>query len=88
MTATRLPLRSEVPVEHTWDLSSLFRTDAEWEAAFVEWEQQVDGYGQFRGKLGDGPAVVVLNVEGRLGQKTPRPPRPMAEQIARLRGAL
>src|SRR4051794_13888890 len=36
MTTTRLPLRSEVPVEHTWDLSSLFRSDAEWETAFVE----------------------------------------------------
>jgi len=58
MTATRLPLRSEVPAEHTWDLSSLFRTDAEWEAAFAEWEKQADGYGKFRGKLGDGPAVV------------------------------
>jgi oligoendopeptidase F len=58
MSTTRLPLRSEVPAEHTWDLSSLFRTDAEWEAAFVEWEKMVDGYGRFRGKLGDGPAVV------------------------------
>ncbi len=37
---------------------------------------------------GDGPVVIVLNVEGRLGQKTPAPPRPMAEQIAMLRGAL
>ena len=27
-------------------------------------------------------------LEGRLGQKTPKPPRPMAEQIARLRQAL
>jgi thiamine pyrophosphate-dependent acetolactate synthase large subunit-like protein len=37
---------------------------------------------------GQGPALVWLKVEGKLGQKTPRPPRPMAEQIARLRGAL
>jgi thiamine pyrophosphate-dependent acetolactate synthase large subunit-like protein len=35
-----------------------------------------------------GPAVTCLQVEGRLGQKTPPPPHPMAEQIARLRGAL
>jgi hypothetical protein len=32
--------------------------------------------------------VVWLKVEGRLGQKTPAPPRPMAEQIARLKEAL
>jgi thiamine pyrophosphate-dependent acetolactate synthase large subunit-like protein len=37
---------------------------------------------------GPGPVAVWLKVEGRLGQKTPRPPRPMREQIERLRGAL
>ena len=37
---------------------------------------------------GPGPVVVWLSVEGRSGQKTPRPPRPMAEQIGRLRDAL
>ena len=37
---------------------------------------------------GPGPVVICLKVEGRLGQKTPKPPRPMAEQIARLRQAL
>lgn len=31
-----------------------------------------------------GPSCLVLGVEGRLGQKTPAPPRPMHEQIARL----
>jgi sulfopyruvate decarboxylase subunit beta len=37
---------------------------------------------------GSGPVVVSLKVEGKLGQKTPKPPRPMAEQIARLRQGL
>jgi thiamine pyrophosphate-dependent acetolactate synthase large subunit-like protein len=37
---------------------------------------------------GAGPVVIVLKVEGRYGQGTPKPPRPMAEQIARLRQAL
>jgi sulfopyruvate decarboxylase subunit beta len=37
---------------------------------------------------GSGPVVVWLKVEGRLGQKTPKPPRPMAEQVKRLREAL
>jgi thiamine pyrophosphate-dependent acetolactate synthase large subunit-like protein len=37
---------------------------------------------------GSGPVVVWLKVEGRLGQKTPTAPRPMAEQIARLKGVL
>ncbi len=37
---------------------------------------------------GPGPVVASLAVEGRLGQKTPKASRPMAEQIARLRQAL
>jgi len=37
---------------------------------------------------GPGPVVIWLKVEGRLGQKTPKPPRPMREQIERLRQAL
>jgi sulfopyruvate decarboxylase subunit beta len=37
---------------------------------------------------GTGPVVISLKVEGRLGQKTPKAPRPMAEQIDRLRRAL
>jgi thiamine pyrophosphate-dependent acetolactate synthase large subunit-like protein len=37
---------------------------------------------------GQGPVVIALRVEGRLGQKTPKAPRPMAEQVARLRGAI
>jgi hypothetical protein len=37
---------------------------------------------------GVGPVVVWLKVEGRLGQKTPKAPHPMAVQIARLQQAL
>src|SRR5262245_1958734 len=37
---------------------------------------------------GPGPVVIWLKVEGRLGQTTPKAPRPMAEQVRRLREAL
>jgi sulfopyruvate decarboxylase subunit beta len=37
---------------------------------------------------GPGPVVIWLKVEARYGQKTPLPPRPMGEQLARLRAAL
>src|SRR5262249_35908655 len=37
---------------------------------------------------GAGPVVIWLKVEGRLGQKTPKPPRPMSEQIHRLQQAI
>jgi sulfopyruvate decarboxylase subunit beta len=53
-----------------------FRTRDEWAAGAAE------------ALAGPGPVVAWLHVEGRLGQKTPTPPRPMAEQIARLQSAL
>jgi sulfopyruvate decarboxylase subunit beta len=37
---------------------------------------------------GPGPVVVHLKVDGKLGQKTPTPPRAMGEQIERMQGAL
>jgi sulfopyruvate decarboxylase subunit beta len=37
---------------------------------------------------GGGPVFVWLKVQGELGKPTPAPPRPMADQIARLREAL
>lgn len=51
-----------------------FATLAEWEA------------GAAAALSGPGPVFVRLAIEGRAGQKTPPPPRPMREQLARLRG--
>jgi thiamine pyrophosphate-dependent acetolactate synthase large subunit-like protein len=52
-------------------------------STLAEWEQGApDALG------GVGPVVICLRVEARLGLKTPKPPRPMAEQIQRLREAL
>jgi thiamine pyrophosphate-dependent acetolactate synthase large subunit-like protein len=53
-----------------------FRTRDEWEAGAAE------------ALSGPGPVFTWLATEGRLGKSTPRPPRPMREQIARLRQAL
>jgi thiamine pyrophosphate-dependent acetolactate synthase large subunit-like protein len=53
-----------------------FATRQAWEAGAAE------------ALAGPGPVVVWLHVEGRLGQSTPKPPRPMGDQIARLREAL
>ncbi len=51
--------------------------------SLAEWSE-----GAAEALSGTGPVVVWLSIEGRFGQKTPRPPRPMAEQIGRLREAL
>ena len=45
--------RSQVKAADTWDLASLFADDAAWEAAFTQWETDIAGYDEFRGKLGD-----------------------------------
>jgi thiamine pyrophosphate-dependent acetolactate synthase large subunit-like protein len=37
---------------------------------------------------GPGPVFIWLHIEGKQGQRTPRPPRPMAEQIKRLQEEL
>jgi oligoendopeptidase F len=54
----KLPARNKVKSADTWDLSSLFKNDDEWEQAFVRWEKQIPKYDTFRGTLGDGPAAL------------------------------
>lgn len=49
----QLPRRSQVKPADTWDLSSLFPSDAAWDTEFTRWEAQIVGYDDFRGKLGD-----------------------------------
>ena len=51
--AKTLPPRSKVKESDCWDLSSLFKSDAEWEPAFKKWEEQIGGFEKFRGKLGE-----------------------------------
>ena len=51
----KLPARRDVPVGDTWDLSSLFSSDAEWEAALAEWEKMIPGFEAFTGTLAKSP---------------------------------
>ncbi|HWE04892.1 MAG TPA: oligoendopeptidase F [Tepidisphaeraceae bacterium] len=48
-----LPPRGKVKPADCWDLSHLFKSDADWETAFKVWEDQISGYEKFRGKLAD-----------------------------------
>ena len=59
----KLPTRREVKLADTWDLSSLFTNDDDWERAFAAWEEQIPRYEKFRGKLGDGPAALAKCLE-------------------------
>ena len=55
---TALPLRKDVPVEHTWDVHSIFPSDQDWEAAVQSFTARLPELAAFRGRLGEGPAVL------------------------------
>jgi oligoendopeptidase F len=51
--AKTIPPRSEVPVEHTWDASSIYPSHDVWEAAFQQTDARLTNLSQhFEGKLG------------------------------------
>ena len=50
---TRLPKRSEVPLELTWDLTKIFATDAEFEVAFAQVAKAAEGFERYKGTLGN-----------------------------------
>lgn len=48
-----LPKREEIPVELTWDLSTIFKTDEAWEQAFKSLNEEIPKIKDFQGKLGE-----------------------------------
>jgi oligoendopeptidase F len=59
----KLPTRAQVKAADTWDLNSLFPSDAAWETAFAKWEKRIARYDEFRGKLGDGAEMLAKLLE-------------------------
>ncbi len=60
---TTLPPRSEVPVEETWDLESVYATPADWEAACAELAAGLPALAAYRGRLAEGPATLLAFLE-------------------------
>ena len=56
MAVQRLPARSQVRKEDTWDLSLLFPNDDAWEQAFRKLERKIPQYEKFRGTLSQSAA--------------------------------
>ncbi len=68
------PKRSEVPVNDTWDLTSLFESDAAWMLALAEFEKEIAGFKQFSGRLGESAQVLAACLDfdvklDRLGER-------------------
>ncbi|HVC82609.1 MAG TPA: oligoendopeptidase F [Chloroflexota bacterium] len=58
-TDTRpLPARSEIPVEYTWDLASVFPSEAAWAAEVDALTSALPKAEQFRGRLGTSPGIL------------------------------
>ncbi|MFP6752642.1 MAG: oligoendopeptidase F [Pirellulaceae bacterium] len=47
----RLPPRTEIALEDTWDLSSLYDSDQQWEDALGQFSEQISRYSEFQGRL-------------------------------------
>ena len=50
---TKVPDRNEVPATDKWDLTSLFKTDDEWEKALASIEPLAEELSQYKDKLGE-----------------------------------
>ncbi|MDR2363442.1 MAG: oligoendopeptidase F [Spirochaetaceae bacterium] len=48
----RIPLRSEVDRQDTWDLSTLYPHDEDWKKSLAEYEKTAEGIPGFKGTLG------------------------------------
>ncbi len=53
-----LPPRGKVNPQDTWNLATLFKSDAQWESAFAKWEKQIAGYKRFKGRLGKSARIL------------------------------
>lgn len=62
-TAKQLPLREAVPVALTWDLTTIFATEAAFEASFKEVQASLPTLLAFKGTLHEGPTAFLAALE-------------------------
>jgi oligoendopeptidase F len=58
MTEKKVPPRSDIPREYSWNAESVFETPAAWEAAFGSIVERLPGLEKYKGHLADGPAML------------------------------
>ncbi|MBF6590859.1 MAG: oligoendopeptidase F [Ktedonobacterales bacterium] len=54
-----LPKRNEVAIDDTWNLESIYPTNAEWEADFTRVSALLPGIRELRGRLGEASSVLL-----------------------------
>lgn len=60
LSEQQVPLRAEIPVELTWDLSKIYESDEVWEKAFKAYEQLLENEPSPAGKLARSGKFVLL----------------------------
>ncbi|MFN8566270.1 MAG: hypothetical protein U0Z44_01855 [Kouleothrix sp.] len=58
MAQARIPQRGEIAPEYTWDTTSVFAGDTEWEAALARVAAALPRLARFQGQLKSGPAML------------------------------
>ena len=53
MTDNKIPERAQIPAEYTWQLSDIFRTDADWQKAMEEAAGLKERFAAFQGRLSE-----------------------------------
>ena len=55
MNSNAIPERKDVPAGDKWDLTTLFKSDSDWEKALAKIEGDAKAVSSFQGKLAAGP---------------------------------
>ncbi len=63
MSQTTLPPRSEIPIEETWNLESIFPNVEAWEDGLKEAQALIPGVTEFQGKLSNGHQALLEALE-------------------------
>lgn len=58
MSQQSIPTRSEIPIEHTWNLTSIYPTPDDWEQAYEDLAAAIPSLERFHNHLADSPAML------------------------------
>ncbi|MBN1864325.1 MAG: oligoendopeptidase F [Victivallales bacterium] len=61
----KLPERSEISVEDTWDLSKAYKSESLWDSDFSKLDSMLDKLMKFKDKLSKGPSTLVLAFQAK-----------------------
>src|SRR5690606_20871029 len=66
--AGAIPTRDQIKLEDTWDLTLLYPTEADWQKAFAQLQEDYPKIAQYKGRVGESAATLrdVLEFEKAL----------------------